>query len=503
MEQTTLNTQPGVNEKPSPEKTDPIAALIGSVIVLGPLFYYYVWKNLPWRPLTKWLLVTGIILVITLVYIFFKARTAQLFEILRRTIVVLLIVFGAVIATLLLNPASQNQLFKVLTIVYFSFLPPWLYLQFIATKGKTLWDEYVLNLFRLEADDYVSLPEPPLDSTFHQTWQDARSKRPELIGFRELSIYEKKFEALFGPVRKGNGLGATFAVFRGENLLPVAITTLLVSVGWVLVVMPQSLFNKSFLPSEFQPSPNSQIPLGPFQFAFLGAYFYILQMLVRRYFQNDLKTNAYVHATMRVIVVILLVWALDLLLKGRSVEQRSAMAFVIGVFPQLGMQALLALVKWPIKFIVPSLSPQYPLSDLDGLSIWYESRLLEEGIEDMQNLVTANLVDVMLNTRIPVGRLVDWIDQSSLYLHLEKDKTDKEGTDRENLRRFGIRAATDLDDLCENTDKELIQKVERLLNKGGEEATVLRTIHTTLKGEPNLSHVRKWKTFAAAYSQSR
>jgi hypothetical protein len=46
--------------------------------------------------------------------------------------------------------------------------------------------------------------------------------------------------------------------------------------------------------------------------------------------------------------------------------------------------------------------------------------LLEEGIEDMQNLRTANLVDVMLHTRVPVGRLVDWVDQATLYVHLDR-----------------------------------------------------------------------------------
>jgi hypothetical protein len=54
------------------------------------------------------------------------------------------------------------------------------------------------------------------------------------------------------------------------------------------------------------------------------------------------------------------------------------------------------------------------------LSIWYEVRLVEESIEDMQNLATANFVDVMLHTRVPVGRLVDWVDQAYLYLHLDR-----------------------------------------------------------------------------------
>ena len=57
----------------------------------------------------------------------------------------------------------------------------------------------------------------------------------------------------------------------------------------------------------------------------------------------------------------------------------------------------------PFQFVVPTLRWKYPLSDLDGLNIWYESRLLEEGIEDMQNLATANLVDVILNTSLKYG----------------------------------------------------------------------------------------------------
>jgi hypothetical protein len=59
--------------------------------------------------------------------------------------------------------------------------------------------------------------------------------------------------------------------------------------------------------------------------------------------------------------------------------------------------------------------------------VWYEARLLEEGIEDMQSLATANFVDVILHTRVPVGRLVDWVDQAHLYLHLDR----LEGTWRE------------------------------------------------------------------------
>lgn len=191
-------------------------------------------------------------------------------------------------------------------------------------------------------------------------------------------------------------------------------------------------------------------------------------------------------------------------------EQRALFAFVIGVFPYIGWQALRALTKLPLKLVVPSLRQPYPLSDLDGLNIWYESRLLEEGIEDMQNLATANLVDVMLNTRIPVERLVDWVDQSLLYLHLGKSETKGRESNREKLRRFGIRTATDLKDAFDSRasdSPETIKKLEYVLNSNEKEPSILRCILATFKDEPNLFHIEEWKSFAehdlGARSQNR
>ena len=157
------------------------------------------------------------------------------------------------------------------------------------------------------------------------------------------------------------------------------------------------------------------------------------------------------------------------------------------------------LVKLPLRPIVRSLRQPYPLSDLDGLNVWYEARLLEEGIEDMQNLATCNLVDVMLNTRIPVERLVDWIDQSILYLHLGKPVQDDGDDPRIRLRRYGIRSATDLEDALRAAppdnaaEIDRVAKLERLLTTGQDDPSVLRTIRATLRNEPNLPYVRAWR----------
>jgi len=189
-------------------------------------------------------------------------------------------------------------------------------------------------------------------------------------------------------------------------------------------------------------------------------------------------------------------------------QQQYAFAFMIGIFPQIGVRALHSLITLPLKLLIPSLKTDYPLSDLDGLNIWYESRLLEESIEDMQNLAKANLVDVILRTRIPVDRLVDWIDQAHLYLHIPK-------ANRAELRRRGIRTATGLErhvkkhirvdkpfeakfDVEENGNEEpkgSRKKVRAAQRPNHITNQELDSIANILANEPNLYHVREWKAF--------
>ena len=243
-----------------------------------------------------------------------------------------------------------------------------------------------------------------------------------------------KFEALFGQISRDHK-----SRLRSQNAIPVAVATFIMAVGWVFVASPESVWNRSLvIPSSFAPSGLPPFPMETVRFAFLGAYFYILQMVVRRYFQGDLKPNAYLHATMRVIMAVLLVWTIDPLMADRAQAQRNAIAFVIGVFPLAGWQLLTSLIFMPARWIVPSLKPDHPLDGIEGLNVWYQSRLLELGIEDMQNLATTSFVDLMLNTRIPIGRLVDWVDQAILMLHIDgKHKRTPNGeTDLGTLRRL-------------------------------------------------------------------
>ena len=57
-----------------------------------------------------------------------------------------------------------------------------------------------------------------------------------------------------------------------------------------------------------------------------------------------------------------------------------------------------------------------PLNRLDGLTVWHETRL--EDIENVHNMATADIVDLLVDTRIPADRVIDWIDRAILLTQL-------------------------------------------------------------------------------------
>ena len=84
-----------------------------------------------------------------------------------------------------------------------------------------------------------------------------------------------------------------------------------------------------------------------------------------------------------------------------------------------------------------ALADPLPLTDLQGIDLYDRTRLASEGVTNIEALAHHDLVELMLLTRIPVPRLVDWTDQAILHLHVIED-------DRAKLRRYGIRTASDL-----------------------------------------------------------
>ena len=436
---------------------------------------------------------------------------------------VLLLAWWLAWPPLQLRPQAGVLSLEVFAVWSLSFLPGWLYVRFLGQRAGALWDEFVLNLHRLRWDNPRHLPKPPVNSDFYAEWLGDGGQLLD----NQPNIYQQKFDAYYGKSvsRTGHGEGPPVKI---DALFPVFLTTAALAVCWTAVLWSPG----------FTSAPASFWDV--LKFGFLGAYSFILQMLVRRFFQGDLRPAAYANALLRLIVVLILVAALYQILPHDNPRAAAAVAFVIGFFPLAGMQAIQRFAATALRVVVPSLNPPYPLNQIDGLSVWYEARLLEEGIEDMQSLATANFVDVILHTRVPVGRLVDWVDQAHLYLHLDRlegtwreRKQAKSGAKQHNgavqpfspvlpsisegsvtesmragsktrtaLRQLGIRKATDLlkafpayrlDPGKQLAPGSAWQKHLTEVAGWGLDQAQLRTIVRVLTREPSLAPVWNWQ----------
>ena len=155
-----------------------------------------------------------------------------------------------------------------------------------------------------------------------------------------------------------------------------------------------------------------------------------------------------------------------------------ALSFAIGVFPLVIWQFIEFQLKRAagIRGVgMPSMRAKLPISELDGLTVWHEARLVEHDIENVPNMATADLVDLLLNTRIPPNRLIDWTDQAILDTQLGQDNTAL----RASLHAKGIRTAT-----------AYLQAVD---DHTLADPTVAQSLKVALRTSANLESVLCWR----------
>jgi tetratricopeptide (TPR) repeat protein len=351
-------------------------------------------------------------------------------------------------------PLIQESAFvnvgRALIILIGGILPSILYRYFTQERLPTFFKEYKQNLRRL------GLPE-------------------------NAQQYKDKFDAVYGATTQGNQI----APFNS----PVFIATILAFIGWALVFYPVHESVESLIPNP-----------EPFAYGFLGAYVFGIGSLVRQFVTDDLQPRYYASLTIRFVTVIILSWLVSKLLPNSNTEAEALLtAFFIGLFPTAGLRLVQRMVTAVIGIASPGFNEPLPLSKLDGLNAYHEDRLLLEGIENMQNLASANTVDLMLRTRFTVEQIIDWMDQSLLQVHTRNRF--------EDFRASGLRTATDFMDayeakdiLDETTRLDWRNKLADLLNShnpnmanNSHTITLIETIHYALQRDPNLFQIRYWR----------
>jgi hypothetical protein len=382
---------------------------------------------------------------------------------------------------------------QLVLIAIAAMLPALLYYQFDRDRLSTLREKFVQQIFRL-------------DSTL-TTKRAINAKYGALI------------DEIYGPERS-----VRYRKLPPGRRAPIFVATVLMMLGWLLVLLnpdvglmraSNGVTAEAKIAELFEPRPTAPA------FAFLGAYFFTLFALLRGYVRRDLRPKSYSDISVRIVTVVILAWVLQLLFVDDSTELL-VFAFLVGIVPQALLNRLREVWQQGLtRFTLPSLgdgakdgggpgegtnggppdgdiaaalADPLPLTDLEGIDLYDRTRLSSEGVTNIEALAHHDLIELMLATRIPVPRLVDWTDQAILHLHVGAE-------DRATLRRYGIRTASDLlraHEVAQDRDAFL-----RILGGGATDTPPrLAIMLGAIKDEEWMEHIRSWHDHRTVMSDS-
>ncbi|WP_163997428.1 hypothetical protein [Pyxidicoccus caerfyrddinensis] len=397
---------------------------------------------------------------------------------------------------------------QLIFVAVLSLLPAMLFYAFDREHQATLRDRFIFHILRFD---------PSV-----QTRQDVMAR------------YGTRMDEAFGPERHLSSAGILPA-----RRSPLIVASLVLSLGWTLTLLnldnpphPQGLPDVLSL---IQPQHTT------FAFGFLGAYFYTLLTLFRSYARRDLQPKTYSHIATRVLTVMVLAWVLDeswamippeMLPQETRLHPRAALhtlAFVTGIIPETGLVFITELMRTTFrkaKRLLPGSSskvvdPHEPLTNLEGIDLYDRARLEDEGVTNVEGLAHHDVIELLLQTRIPAPRLLDWVDQAILHLHANVDRlqgakgrlcracpprSSRRGARRpksqmssrllESLREFGIRKATDLEQSLERTRNDRTSLTAVLKENLDDAGTLhqLQLLVCVIEDEQWMENLRAWAT---------
>jgi hypothetical protein len=203
------------------------------------------------------------------------------------------------------------------------------------------------------------------------------------------------------------------------------------------------------------------ILMGRFLFwGWLGAYVYALILTLRRFLDYDLNPNVYVFACNRFLLAFVVCSIVGIGLGAYSATARVPLdvnlttvyivSFFIGFFPEQGMTWITITAQRALKQ-QSGVVKEVALAEVDGMSIWQQGRMQQANIENVQNLATADIPNLVVGTPFTLNQIIDWVDQAILLLYSSEAQLTA-------LENAAIRCASDilviaktghLDDLAE------------------------------------------------------
>ena len=163
---------------------------------------------------------------------------------------------------------------------------------------------------------------------------------------------------------------------------------------------------------------------------FVGAYVWSVNYLILRIANFDLSPLSFLSTSAHILLTVFAAWVLRQVVaapvpgaEALAVAVLLGIAFLSGLYPSLGVNVLVDRLPAWLRFKhevaeASQIERSFPLDLIDGIDTTIKFRLNQLDVAEVQNLATANPVELFVETPYGFGQILDWMGQAQLLTEI-------------------------------------------------------------------------------------